>query len=734
MQGVTFTMTTSLQTLSDSTLTLFANNGTTQLAFNDDHNGPGSRIVWTAPALNKYYVQVAAPGDETGTYDLLITIDDDQQIASAQSGALPEDVYTDGILAAEIDLDWFKIWATAGSKYLLEAALVTLEDSTLAVYDGDGRTQLAFNDDAPGMGRGSLLEWTAPSDGYYYVQVGSGPRTAPGSYMIRARVDDVGNEPSTARRVSLPYFGDGKLEQAGDSDWFSLAALAGQTYLFRTYLGDLPDSTLTLFDIDPFTGAAREVAFNDNADRTDLSSLIEWTAASDGLYFVRVGSAGDRLDGSYTLVVGNPDEHGDDSAAAARVGADSTTPGVIGLAGDADWFSFAAVAGQSFALAVELDGLPAATLVLYDRDGRTPLDSAESNVEATSAILWTAPADGIYFAKVAGEQDRVLGTYSLDISTGVPNTPPAVSGVLVGSTAWTQQFRDHLAFGLPDHFGYTIATGSEVQLDPLPWTNLDQIRLRLTERVVVQQDSLSLVDAGGTDYSSQITGFVYDPVASEATWTFANALSANTYVAMLSDRVMDPLGMALDGEWIDSANSYPSGDGTAGGPFRFSFQITPGDVDRNGQIDRADLRANLDAQFSAIGSRNYTVFGDLDGDGVINVLDWSRIRDRLPKIGPAAAPAAALASTPKVRIAQTLHAQAVDRLLGVKEAILRPVTFPAEGANSNSNRITASRLRGTQRCPDTYLSEIALPREFSSISSLSSRASQPSACITRSRG
>jgi hypothetical protein len=184
--------------------------------------------------------------------------------------------------------------------------------------------------------------------------------------------------------------------------------------------------------------------------------------------------------------------------------------------------------------------------------------------------------------------------------------------------------------------------------------------------------------------------------------------------------------MPLSGEWIDGAASFPSGDGAPGGAFRFGFRILPGDVDRNRVVDRADLRANLDSQFTALGSAQYSVFDDLDGDGAINILDWSRIRDRLPTMAPSAsAPAAVVTDTTVPPAPTTLRAAAVDRAM---------VDRHSASADRPKNSLFASRTRAAKSSRIDYRSEIALPREFSSISSLSSRASQPIACMTRSRG
>ncbi|HUG90136.1 MAG TPA: matrixin family metalloprotease, partial [Planctomycetaceae bacterium] len=73
--GASYVFATSLGTLHDSTLTLVATNGTTQLAFDDD-GGPGlaSQIEFTATVSGTHYLRVAAYGSsQTGTYTLSVT-------------------------------------------------------------------------------------------------------------------------------------------------------------------------------------------------------------------------------------------------------------------------------------------------------------------------------------------------------------------------------------------------------------------------------------------------------------------------------------------------------------------------------------------------------------------------------------------------------------------------------------------------------------------------------------
>ena len=68
----TYRFSTSLTTLTDSTLTLFDTDGTTQLDFDDDSGtGFASEISWVAPTSGTFFLAVAADGGTaTGTYGI----------------------------------------------------------------------------------------------------------------------------------------------------------------------------------------------------------------------------------------------------------------------------------------------------------------------------------------------------------------------------------------------------------------------------------------------------------------------------------------------------------------------------------------------------------------------------------------------------------------------------------------------------------------------------------------
>ena len=72
-EGSEITLETELVSLMDTTLTLFAPDGMTELAFDDDGGQDlASRITWIAPSSDTYYSKVASFDGLTGAYNFLI--------------------------------------------------------------------------------------------------------------------------------------------------------------------------------------------------------------------------------------------------------------------------------------------------------------------------------------------------------------------------------------------------------------------------------------------------------------------------------------------------------------------------------------------------------------------------------------------------------------------------------------------------------------------------------------
>lgn len=242
---------------------------------------------------------------------------------------------------------------------------------------------------------------------------------------------------------------------------------------------------------------------------------------------------------------------------------------------------------------------------------------------------------------------RLIATTSITS----PGLTPRVAQVFVASSDWSAAFRQSLEdHGLGDRaFGYAVPDGA-AQLRALPWGNLDQVSVRFTRAVSVAPEHLAVRGVRVDNYA--VSNFAYDDAENIATWTLSQGIGQGGGIGgekVLLDLDGDsPDGVSagtvirrfLDGEWSNGSDSYLSGDGSAGGDFRFQVNTLPGDVDRDGLVSVSDVfrfRTRLFRKaadpFSGA-TKAYSPLFDLDGDGTIGTGDVTAaraaLRGRLP--------------------------------------------------------------------------------------------------------
>ncbi len=86
------------------------------------------------------------------------------------------------------DDDYVQFAAVAGERYVLVTSGTTITDTELFLYDLDGITQLAYNDDAGFYDFFSSIFWSCPETGTYYLKV-SGTYDSTGAYTLSVNLD-----------------------------------------------------------------------------------------------------------------------------------------------------------------------------------------------------------------------------------------------------------------------------------------------------------------------------------------------------------------------------------------------------------------------------------------------------------------------------------------------------------------------------------------------------------------
>ena len=110
-------------------------------------------------------------------------VDDHGNNAASSTSLVAPWVSTAGDIEIGMDVDWFRFSGVEDWVLTIETILGTLPDSILTLYDSDGWTQIAFDDDS-GLGLASMIEWTVPHNGTFYLEVGAFNSTQTGTYVV----------------------------------------------------------------------------------------------------------------------------------------------------------------------------------------------------------------------------------------------------------------------------------------------------------------------------------------------------------------------------------------------------------------------------------------------------------------------------------------------------------------------------------------------------------------------
>jgi hypothetical protein len=203
--------------------------------------------------------------------------------------------------------------------------------------------------------------------------------------------------------------------------------------------------------------------------------------------------------------------------------------------------------------------------------------------------------------------------------------------------------------------GYIASTGQTVAFNA--WHHFDLVLDYASHKYSVYVDGSLMADAiGFVDHSAAhpINDFTDAPIAALAAAGDSQSLNAtgqayfDNYKISLAPTAVNASGLKLDGEWVNGVSQYPSGDGSAGGDFRFSVNALTADMTGDGSVNFADMvvLAQHYNQTGVVGTSQ----GDLTADGKVDFNDLVALAQNyntsLPALAGASAAAAAPVSAP----------------------------------------------------------------------------------------
>ena len=463
------------------------------VAINDD-GGEGRNAVGflTSESDGTHYVAVAGSGDQTGTYEVSVSIDerrlprDDCAADSTSTCGVEVGAQAAGEIEHSGDEDWFGVELEAGTSYRVDLAGLssgggTLEDPELGccVFGAGGGFVDGLNvTNDGGEGRDAVGVFTPEGSGKHFIVVrGGGSGTGTYTLSVAAYGDDFPDNATSQGVVELDDTVTGEIEEPGDEDWFGVELEAGTSY--RVDLAGLSSGGGTLED--PELGCCVFGAgggfvdglnvTNDGGEGRDAVGVF--TPEGSGKHFIVVRGGGSGT-GTYTLsVAAYGDDFPDNATSQGVVELDDTVTGEIEEPGDEDWFGVELEAGTSYR--VDLAGLSSGGGTLEDPelgccvfgagggfvDG---LNVTNDGGEGRDAVgVFTPEGSGKHFIVVRGGGSGT-GTYTLSVAAYGDDFPDNATsqGVVELDDTVTGEIEEP---GDEDWFGVELEAGTSYRVD-----------------------------------------------------------------------------------------------------------------------------------------------------------------------------------------------------------------------------------------------------------------------------
>ncbi len=378
----------------------------TLLACADASRAPRATPASTTAAVSAdalWIVKAAAAADPGGVVVTTSSAVDPTSAAGAAHGFVDVDADAGGVfepLAGRVEVDedgrrlrFVPDVAPAPGREVRVVFTRALRDSLgRPLAGGAGTAALSFEQDV--------------QDGVFEVRR---PGLAARAAAAAGAGDDHADGAAGATPLTAGAAARGRIDAAGDRDWFTLTLAAGEQVTLVTSTAG--DTVLALVAPD---GSAR-VATNDDDPQGGLGSRIVHAVTAGGVHFVEVTGYGDSTPG-YALeatVTGTPtapapgptttDDHGDAAATATPLAFGAGVAGRIERGGDRDWFALSLARGEVVELVTTTSG--DTVLEAYAPDGVTSLGSNDDDPQGggrQSRLRLAAAEAGVHLVVVSG--------------------------------------------------------------------------------------------------------------------------------------------------------------------------------------------------------------------------------------------------------------------------------------------------------------------------------------------
>jgi uncharacterized surface protein with fasciclin (FAS1) repeats len=436
----------------------------------------------------------------------VVHVIDSVLLPPAPAAAIVPPAHLAGEVTTGGQLVTYTMQADAGSTYTIESSASganPITDTYLTIYDTDGTTELAHDDDS-GQGTQALLTWTAPASGDYTVEVRGYNRVQTGTFELDVTADVGGASPCSGGvqlqgTQGVIAFADTPYANSANCMW-SLSCPAGQ----MAHLEVTSMDTEANFDFITVTDGSNQAQLM-HASGTATPDAVTTSSSEMTVEFNTDGSVTrGGFEATYSCSGGGGG--GGAGCTPIRIDARPVQGEVSRLDasnGVGQCYSLVATGGETYDVNVELLTLPDSVLSIVDSRGTEIERNDDDGGSLASHLVWTVPATGTYTLQVEAWRGAGSdggggrgGTFTLEVTSlggaGGGGSNPCEGGVTLTDDAAQIDFDDTGI--LSSTCDWTIRCTSGVGIT----FTFD------TFAVETNFDYVSMYDGGAVDESTQI--------------------------------------------------------------------------------------------------------------------------------------------------------------------------------------------------------------------------------------
>ena len=349
------------------------------------------------------------PNKLVGASSTTLTIEDNDVTATT----LTLNSSVSGTIDSAGDVGYFSIVISTTTFVTIYTTGDDLED-TIGTLQNSAGTELAANDDPPGTFANHFLIRARLNPGTYYIRV-MGFASDTGNYSIQVDVDSVDDHSDirfTATEIELSTPVSGRIDPAGDADYFSIV-IRTPTFVNIFTTGNDLDTVGRLIN------SVGEGLASDDQSGTNDNFLIR-ALLKEGTYYIEVIAFGADDIGDYFIRVDidGVDDHSDISFTATEIELDTSVSGTIDPAGDTDYFILEILEMDAptdvniFTTGNDLDTAG----ILYDGTN-TFLQLDDNSGEGNNFLISDRLEQGTYYIEVGNNNSDSTGNYTLYVLT-----------------------------------------------------------------------------------------------------------------------------------------------------------------------------------------------------------------------------------------------------------------------------------------------------------------------------